>query len=60
MPIETYIKEICNNSYAEFAQRLGEGVLVLREALMTPYEDVKVYFDNEYDLEVITRFYIGE
>ena len=60
MSIEIYIKEICNNSYAEFASRLGENVLILKEAYMTPYEDVKVYYDTEFELEVITRFYIGE
>lgn len=60
MSMELYLKEICGNSYTEFVRRFDEGKITLREAYMTPYEDVKVYFDNEYDLEVITRFYIGE
>ena len=60
MSIETYIKEICGNSYAEFVFRYGTGVLTLEEAYITPYEDVKVYIDHEYDLEVISRYNIGE
>lgn len=60
MAIETYIREICNNSYAEFAKRLEEGKLVLRERVWAAYQDVTVYYDEENYVEVIARFYIGE
>ena len=60
MSMELYLREICGNSYTEFAKRLEEGKLLLRERTWTAYYDIAVYYDIEYCLEVIARFYIGE
>lgn len=60
MNIETYVREICNNSYAEFVKRLEEGKLVLQERMCTAYQEVTVYYDAENYIEVITRFYVGK
>lgn len=55
-----YIEKYCDNKYAVYLERIASGAIQPLGMITTEFHDIKRYRDTVRNIEVESRYYIGD